>query len=108
MAMVNMKMSAEERKEYEPATVESSAPDYPYGLCIHLDDDALEKLGITSMPAVGTEVMVMAKAVVKGTSAYARNGEADHRSVELQITDMELGQSSAGGNAAATLYGNNG
>ena len=54
MAMVNMKMSATEAKEYGgEATMASDAPEYPYGLCIRLDDDALEKLGITALPAIG-------------------------------------------------------
>jgi hypothetical protein len=100
--MVSMKMSAEERKEYTTEAVASDAPQYPYGLCITLDDDALEKLGLTEMPNVGTEVMVMAKAVVK------RADEANHRSVDLQITDMELAPPAKSGNAADALYGNNG
>lgn len=108
MAMTNMKMSAEERKEYLGEAITQDAPEYPYGLCIRLDDDALEKLGLTEMPVVGTVVMVMAKAVVKSTSAYARNGEQDHRDCELQITDMELGPAPASTDAASALYGNNG
>lgn len=105
MAMVSMKMSAEERKEYTSEAITSDAPSYPWGLCIHLDDDALNKLGLTEMPAVGTELMVMAKVVVKGTSAHARDGEMDHRSVEMQITDMELGPVSSASSAATALYG---
>lgn len=103
--MVNMKMSADERKEYLGEATASEGPTYPYGLCINLDDDALKKLGLTEMPAVGTEVMVMAKAVVKGTSAHARDGEMDHRSVEMQITDMELGPVASATSAADALYG---
>jgi hypothetical protein len=105
MAMTNMKMSATERKEYMGETVASEGPEYPYGLCLRLDDDALEKLGLTELPAVGTEVMVMAKAVVKSTSAYARNGGENHRDVELQVTDMELGPVASASSAADALYG---
>ena len=109
MAMVNMKMSATEAKEYGgEATMASDAPEYPYGLCIRLDDDALEKLGITALPAIGTEMMVMAKVIVKSTSAYSRQGGEDHKDVELQITDLEIGQASASTDAASALYGNNG
>lgn len=107
MAMVNMKMNASERKEYDSPELSSEQSEYPYGLCIRLDDDALKKLGMTELPAVGTEVMVMAKAFVKSTSAYARNGEDGHRDVELQMTDIELGQVAASTNAASALYGNN-
>jgi hypothetical protein len=105
MAMTNMKMSASEAKEYSGDTIASDSPEYPYGLCIRLDDDALEKLGITALPAIGTEMMVMAKVIVKSTSAYSRQGGEDHKDVELQITDLELGQASASGDAATALYG---
>lgn len=105
MAMVSMKMSASERKEYSTEAIASDAPSYPYGLCLHLDDDALQKLGLTEMPAVGTELMVMAKAIVKGTSAHAYEGEQAHRSVDVQITDLELGSVASASSAADALYG---
>lgn len=106
MAMTNMKMSADEAKEYSgEATMASDAPEYPYGLCLRLDDDALEKLGLTVLPAIGTELMVMAKVIVKSTSAYSRQGGEDHKDVELQVTDMELGPVSSASSAASTLYG---
>lgn len=106
MSMTNMKMSASEAKEYSgDAAVASDAPEYPHGLCIRLDDDALEKLGITALPAIGTEMMVTAKVIVKSTSAYSRQGGEDHKDVELQITDLELGQMSASSDAATALYG---
>lgn len=106
MALVNMKMSSDEAKEYN--TVDggmTDAPEYPYGLCIRLDDDALEKLGMTALPAIGTEMMVMAKVIVKSTSAYSRQGGEDHKDVELQITDLEIGAVSASKDAAGALYG---
>lgn len=107
MAMVSMKMSAKEAKEYNSAEITSDAPEYPYGLCIRLDDDALEKLGITSLPAVGTEMTIMAKVFVKSTSAYNRQGGEDHKDMELQITDMEIEGNQAKRNDAAAnaLYG---
>lgn len=106
MALISMKMSADEAKEYNGCEVgQSEAPEYPYGLCLRLDDDALEKLGLTVLPAIGTEMMVMAKVVVKSTSAYSRQGGEDHKDVELQVTDMELGAVSSASSAANALYG---
>lgn len=106
MALVNMKMSSDEAKEYtEGGAIASDSPEYPYGLCIRLDDDALEKLGMTALPAIGTEMMVMAKVIVKSTSAYSRQGGEDHKDVELQITDLEIGAVSASKDAAGALYG---
>lgn len=45
MALVNMKMSREEAKEYNTIDSPDNGPQYPYGLCIDLNDDSLEKLG---------------------------------------------------------------
>lgn len=89
MAMVNMKSkieSPEVATDYE----EGDEPQYPYGLCLHLGNDELEKLQITEVPDVGIEVMIMAKAFVKSTSAYDTQRDGKSRSAELQITDLEL------------------
>lgn len=106
MSLVSMKMSAEESKEY--GALEYEAPQYPYGLSIDLDDDALEKLGITALPKVGAEMMVTAKCVVKSVSSnQMQGGDAESR-VCLQITDMEIGQTENAQNndRASKLYGN--
>lgn len=88
MAMVDMKSKPE--VEESPGMVEGDEPRYPYGLCLHLGKDELEKLGISALPDVGTPVMVSAKAFVKATSAYETQGDGKSMSVELQITAMEI------------------
>ena len=105
MAMINMKQAA--KREEMPGEIEADEPRYPYGLCIRLDKDSLEKLGITALPKVGGEMMITAKAVVKSTSAYDTQGGTD-MSVELQITDMDVGQTENAQNndRASKLYGN--
>ena len=107
MSLVNMKMSAEESKEYSGAEMES--PEYPYGLTIDLDDDSLAKLGITSLPKVGSEMMITAKCVVKGVSSNQYQGSDEEFRVCLQITDMDVGQTenAQNDNRASKLYGNN-
>lgn len=107
MSLVNMKMSAEESKEYSGAEMES--PEYPYGLTIDLDDDSLAKLGITSLPKVGSEMMITAKCVVKGVSSNQYQGSDEESRVCLQITDMDVGQTenAQNDNRASKLYGNN-
>lgn len=103
--MVNMQMSREEAKEYTEPSV-SDAPQYPYGLCLDLNDDALEKLGMKTLPAVGTEMSLMARVVVTRTSAYQTQGNESETCLGLQITDMELGPAQADpAKAAAKLYG---
>ena len=104
----SMKLTAEEAKgEYSCCpTSEGDAPKYPYGLNLCLGDEALAKLGMGLMP-VGTEIMVMAKAVVTGVSARERQGGEKHQDLELQITDMDV--SAPGSNRdsaiAMNLYG---
>lgn len=106
MALVSMKMSREEAKEISQPSM-MDAPEYPYGLCLDLDDDALEKLGITVLPKVGTEMLINAKVVVKSVSSYdTQGGEAEAR-VSLQVTDMEIAsnQTERNNGAATLLYG---
>lgn len=105
MAMISMKQEAE--REEMPGEIEYEEPMYPYGLCLHLGQEQLEKLGITALPTVGTEMMLHAKVFVKGTSAYETQGGKD-MSIDLQITDMELGASENAPTAersATLLYG---
>ena len=89
-SLINMQQTAEEAKEYaDPKPAD--APKYPWGLCITLNDDSLEKLGVAALPAVDTEVTIIAKAMVSRTSEYQTQGGESERSLDLQITDMQLG-----------------
>lgn len=89
--MISMKMDEEEKKEYGCATLSCDSPEYPYGLKICLDTDALEKLGLSSMPAVGSTLMIKAMVTVVGSSIREMKEETE-KSLDLQITDMELGK----------------
>lgn len=62
---------------------------YPYGLCICLDTQSLEKLGLDGDCAVGDELEFKARAKVKHASHTDNNGTVSHR-IELQITHMEV------------------
>jgi len=106
MALINMKHSRKEAEAYVTPSV-SDEPMYPYGLCITLHKDELEKLGITSLPKVGSEMMITAKAYVKSTSEYDTQGEGKDMNVSIQITDMGIGQTEGATNndRATMLYG---
>lgn len=86
--MVNMKMSKKEVKNMMPEKVEQ--PKYPYGLCLELDGESLEKLGIKELPDVGDKMMVVAKVEVKSVSQSEYQKGEENKHVSLQITDMEL------------------
>lgn len=97
--MVSMARTPDEaKKEVEkydapsPAAV-SSVPTYPYGLCISLEDESLEKLGLNGeMPAVGEVLQFCAIAKVTSASLNEREKSDGTKEqccrVELQITDM--------------------
>lgn len=88
--LVSMKMSKSEREEQSKPTMLGDAPIYPYGLQLRLDEDALGKLGETTLPAVGESVMVYAKAKVVSVSSNESTDGGKRRNVELQITDLCL------------------
>lgn len=89
--MVSMKRSSEDKRkdQGENSPIEAIAPDYPYGLCIHLDTDELDKLGIKEFPPIGESLMfhVQVKVTRQGEDA---NGRETERFMDMQITDMAL------------------
>lgn len=97
--MTNLAMTKEEAKaEYGMSTNKAEddedLPRYPYGLTLYLDDDTLEKLGITDLPKVGSKMLAQITVMVTGTSQRAtqstKAGEEMKTCVDMQITDMEL------------------
>ena len=92
--MVSMKRTADDRRgdSMAGASIEATAPDYPYGLCIHLDKEELDKLGITELPKIGIEMMLEVKAKVTrvSVSQSAVEGADEQTNVELQITDIGI------------------
>jgi hypothetical protein len=105
-SLINMQQSAEEAKEYTEPSV-ADAPKYPWGLCITLDDDSLEKLGVKTLPTVETVVTIVAKATVSRISENQTQGGESERSMDLQITDLQIDGLDADllGRAAEMLYG---
>lgn len=90
MAMQDLKISKKEAKETNKlSTPYEDQERYPYGLRLDLNDDTLKKLGITKLPAVGTVLMFEAKAKVVGSRQSATES-SDNRSIELQITHLDL------------------
>lgn len=94
--MVSMQLTEDEAKEY--ASIETKpgdGPRYPYGLCLYLNDDTLKKLGMEGLPAVGATFTLTAKVVCTSVGMSQQvDGDAENRA-DMQITDMDLGVSSA-------------
>lgn len=106
MELVNLKTGTDSYQDEDGKT--QTRDDYPWGLCITLNNDTLNKLKAQPQ-GVGTEVMITAKAVIRGVST--REGDDGvNRSADLQITDMAIAPASgeAPKSAADTLYGSEG
>lgn len=103
--MKSMELTKEESKEMTGASPikEGDGPRYPYGLCLYLCDDTLEKLGIVGLPEVGQVMKVTALAVVTSIGMnQQQDGDKESRA-ELQITDMELSKAN-NKNLAKIMY----
>lgn len=105
--MVDMAKAPEEIKEELAKTqpsapaVPSSAPTYPYGLCISFDEESLEKLKMDgNLPAVGATFHFCAEARVTSVSQNEREGTDGAKEtcqrVECQITRIGVPGASEG------------
>lgn len=106
--LVSMKLSKKDADaKMEPSSVAMQGPAYPYGLSLTLDDDALEKLGLTMKDfTVGASMTLIAKVDVTAVSSSEYKGEDARQSISLQITALclEDGGSKAA-SVATALYG---
>lgn len=106
MKLKNMKLSKQDAKEQYGGSVMASAPEYPYGLSINLDDEALKKLGIKDLPKMGAKIQITAIAEVSSVNENKSIDGKSRQSVSLQITDMDLDEAvETDGDPGEKLYG---
>lgn len=90
MKQIDVAFTKAERKKQNQGPSPISENKYPYGLSLRLDNDTLEKLGLDSLPKVGTTVRV--EATAKVTSVSSNEGtQGKNRCVELQVTKLGVG-----------------
>jgi hypothetical protein len=92
--LVSLKRTKEEQKKQEEAMKSpaiAGGEDYPYGLCLTLDSDTLDKLGLENLPKLGGKVSLEAVAEVVGASMNAGK-DYNNREVRLQLTALKLEQ----------------
>ena len=98
MKLVDMKLTKSEKKKDGPmCSSEYKAPDYPYGLRLNLDDAQLEKLGIKSLPKVGSTLTITSKATVISARSNSSERGRNERSIELEL--RQIGVDTDGGSA---------
>lgn len=107
--VVSMERTEAEKKKAEEMckAMPCDGPDYPWGLCINLGKEELDKLGVKGLPEVGEEFRIVATACVTRVSQSAGKDGIEHKGVELQITDMGVTDPDAdedSSEAAKTLY----
>jgi hypothetical protein len=97
MPLVSMKLpprdKTSEEKMYPTMADSGDGPKYPWGLCITLEKEQLDKLGLSENPKTDTVFTITAKAEVTSVSAN-QTQEGERRSITLQITDLALSPSS--------------
>lgn len=105
MNLVSMKMSEEEKAEQNQPTYLTQDPEYPYGLIIRLDEEALKKLGIEGCEP-GDKYKITAEAVVKTENDSIDSKGERETEVGLQITAMAMEHEGAShAEAVQKLYG---
>ena len=97
--LVSMKMSKKDSTN-EFAVDSNDGPRFPHGLEIRLDKIALEKLGFTELPEVGTEMIIVAVGKVTSVHENKRQNSVT-RSMEIQIEEIEVEPSDDGSDATA-------
>lgn len=90
MALKSLKLPKKSAKQ-DGALVSESYPrdEYPYGTRLDLSNESLDKLGIKTLPEVGSSFMIECKVTVIGSRQNATKDKTS-RTLELQITDMDL------------------
>jgi hypothetical protein len=100
MALKDMKRTKVDQKaskeKYNTACDPMGVDEYPWSLRLTLNDEELKKLGISSLPKVGGKMSLSAEVSVIATRQADRSNGGTERSLELQITRMELSGKSAG------------
>lgn len=101
MKLKSMKIDPKEREERYAATepAKLDLPVYPYGLRVNLDEEALEKLDLSSLPEVGSSLTLVARVDVTDCSVHEHEQggkKHKHKTLGLQITDLALKGDSEG------------
>jgi len=108
MQLVNMARTEEDKRkeqaEWDKPSTENME-DYPYGLCIHLDNAAVEKLGLAEKDFdAGQPVSVQAIGMITSDSVTTVNGNK-RRSFTIQLQQIAVEQEKPATDAVGALYG---
>ncbi len=107
--LVDMKRTAPELKEAS-APIESKPSPYPWGLSVRLEEESLAKLGMTTLPKVGSYFYLTARCCVTEISEHdSVDSDGKRQGMSLQLEEMALAPDAEpkeqGPSAAQVMYG---
>lgn len=90
MDLIEMKCTPGENERKSSMCCEVEGPRYPYGLRLELDEESIQKLGLTELPEIDSFMVVMAKAKVVNVSKNESEGGKVYRHLCLQVTALKV------------------
>ena len=88
--MAKMELTKSEAKKDTIESQENNEPKYPWGLCIQLENESLEKLGLMKYGfEIGDEIKIVGIAKVTSVSEHESMNQEAKKCVSFQITDLE-------------------
>ncbi len=90
MALVDMKGAVPKPAETGSIADPGEMDAYPWGLRLCLGKEALDRLALPQMPAIGARMTVHAIASVVSVSEEQRQDGSTEKRLELQIEQVEL------------------
>ncbi len=101
--LVDMKRTpAEKKRDSEP--IAESMDDYGYGLSLHLDNEAIAKLGLTDADIDVEQPMMLVAACIVSSENISTVGGKRRRSMSLQIQKMGLSQETPRASPGEVLF----
>lgn len=89
MKLVDMKRTKAEIKERDTIRCEPlGGEQYPYGTRITLENEAIDKIGLDSLPKVGSKVTVQAMGVITSVSSNESSTGRKDRRIEIQLQKL--------------------
>lgn len=93
MKLVDMKLPKKDKKNQDVPVevgVGYNKEEYPYGLCINLGNDQIDKLGIFDDMDVDLDVVIQATGTIKGKNNREMQGGKSDKSLEIQIKSIAI------------------
>jgi hypothetical protein len=92
MKLIDMKLPKKDKKGTlnSPVATDFQHEEYPYGLCIRLNNDQIDKLGIFDNMDVDMDVVINAKATIKSKEKSEMQGGKSDKSLSIQIKEFGI------------------